>query len=196
MSTENSITAEKIIRVQQYSSGSVSPKLYGEYGDIFSSLKPPVTYSANNDLFTNIYVANVTSTTREYMLQASLYRGDERLDQFIVTIDGKSWFKVEPESIIQLPTTLRLSTTDAVLVIDLYERESGDSTDSIATALTSRGTEGLPEYPQLPTLPPIAGAPTADFGVGSIMSMMITVMMMVMMMRMMSSSIEKVGKEK
>lgn len=171
-------------------------QLSGTYGDIFSNLRLPVVYSPNNDLYATIYVANVTDDTREYMLQASLYRGDDRIDQFTITIDGLSWFTVESESVIQIPTTLNLSVSDVVLIIDLYERESSSVTDSLDVALTSKGTEGLPEYPQLPTLPPVSESPSTGFEVGSIITPMISLIMVIMMMKMMTKSMKKVEEDK
>ena len=192
---ENTIKCKQSIK--PLSSGYAVPQLSGEYGDVFTSLKSPVVYSPNTDLYTNIYAANITEEPREYMLQASLYRENNLIDQFIITIDGLSWFTVESESVIQLPTTLRLAITDAALVIDLYERETSSIADSVAVALTSRGTEGLEELPQLPSLPPISGTPstTGDFNIGTIITPMITLIMVVMMMKMMSKSVENMGKE-
>jgi len=149
--------------------------LVGEYGDIFWTLHSSLVYAAGSEISARVYVANITDTEREYMIMATVSREETVLAEFPVTVDGRSWFTVEADSVVTLPGALKVSHTDAVLTLSLYERETGEITDSVSTALTGAGTQALPVLP---------GIPAAEgLDIGSLVMVVVMIMMMGMVTR-------------
>lgn len=157
----------------------------GKYGDLFWSLAPSMVYAGGAEFHARIYVANTTELDREYMLMASVSRDSQMLSEFPVTVDGAAWFSVEAGSVVSLPGAMMVDYTDAVLTLNLYEKETNEITDSVATVLTSQGTEYFPLLPGLPQLP----ASAADM-----MSPLMSLIALVMVMMMLSSMTRGVAK--
>jgi len=155
--------------------------LAGEYGDVFWSLSPVLTYVAGSEAHCRIYVANTTDEERQYMLMAELSREGEVIDQFPLKVDGLAWFTVGANNVVGLPGAVILNYTDCALTINLYERETNQITDSVSTALTSQGTANLPVLPGLPAV----STETPD-----IMSTMLIFMVLVMMTTMMTRAVK------
>ena len=157
----------------------------GKLGDIFWDLAPWLTYAAGYDLGCSIYVANPTTEEQEYALMARLTRNTTLISEEALPVFGFTWFKVDPGDFIELHGALRFSETNAVLMVHLMERKTGEATDSVATMLVTPTTMALP-----PTWPGAPGAPTTDW-----LSMLMPVMMMAMLGMVMGSAF-KPGKEK
>ena len=153
----------------------------GKYGDLFWSLAPSMVYAGGAEFHARIYVANTTEIDRQYMLMASVSRDSQVLAEFPVTVDGASWFTVEAGSVESLPGALTLDYTDAVLTLNLYEKETNEITDSVATVLTSQGTEHFPQLPGLPQLP--AGATDMMSPLTSLIALVMVMMMLSGMIR-------------
>lgn len=148
----------------------------GKYGDLFWSLAPSMVYTGGVEFHARIYVANTTAVDCDYMLMASVSRDSQVLSEFPVTVDGAAWFSVAAGSVVSLPGAMTVDYTDAVLTLNLYEKETNEITDSVATVLTSQGTEYFPLLPGLPQLP----ASAADM-MSPLMSLIALVMVMMML---------------
>jgi hypothetical protein len=159
----------------------------GKLGDIFWDLAPWITYSPGYDLGCSIYVANPTAEAQEYALMARLTRNTTLLSEEALPVFGFTWFRVEPGDFIELYGALRFSESNAVLTVQLIERETEQVTDSVATMLVApaAATQTLP-----PAWPGAPGATTTDW-----LSMLMPVMMMGMLGMVMVSA-AKPGKEK
>lgn len=153
----------------------------GEYGDLFWNLAPSMIFAGGAEFHARIYVANTTAVDRDYMLMATVSRDSQVLSEFPVTVDGAVWFTVEAGSVVSLPGAMTVDYTDAVLTLNLYERERSEIADSISTVLTSQGTEYLPQLPGLPQLP--AGAADMMSPLMSLVALMMVMMMLSSMMK-------------
>jgi len=116
----------------------------GSLGDIFWDLAPWIVYDPGYDLGCNIYVANNTSTAKEYALMARLSRGATVVSEEALPVFGYTWFAVEPGDLVTLKGALRFSESDADLTVSLVERESGQVTDAVVTLLVAQATSALP----------------------------------------------------
>ena len=130
--------------------GAQQASLVGEYGDVFWNLPPSMVYMAGSEIHCRIYVANATDIDREYLLMAALARNGQVINEFPIRVDEAAWFSVQANSVVSLPGALVLDYSDAVLTVNLYERETNEVTDSVSTALTSAGTANLPVLPGIP----------------------------------------------
>ncbi len=155
--------------------------LVGEHGDIFWSLPPSLTYAAGSEIHCRIYVANTTDTDREYMLMATISRNGQVITEFPITVDEAAWFTVQADNVVSLPGALVLGYSDAVLTVNLYERETDEIADSVSTALTSAGTANLPVLP---------GVPAVTSDISGLMNMLVMFMLIAMMMNMMTRAAE------
>jgi hypothetical protein len=155
--------------------------LVGEYGDIFWSLPPSVTYVAGSEIHCRIYVANPTDADREYMLLATLSRNGQVISEFPITVDEAAWFSVQANNVVSLPGALVLEYTDAALTVNLYERQTNEIADSVSAALTSAGTERLPVLPGIPAVPT---------DMSNLMNLLVMFMVIVMMTTMMTRAVE------
>lgn len=159
----------------------------GKLGDIFWDLAPWLTYAVGYDLGCSIYVANPTSEEQEYALMARLSRDTTVVSEEALPVFGYTWFKVDPGDFIELHGALRFSETNAVLTVQLIERETEQVTDSVATMLVAPTAAGAQTLP--PAWPGAPGATTTDW-----LSILMPVMMMGMMGMVMVSA-SKPGKE-
>ena len=107
----------------------------GALGDIFWDLAPLIAYTPGFDIGCNIFVANPTSTAKEYALMARLSRGATVVSEEALPVFGYTWFKVEPGDFAILRGALRFNESNADLTVSLMERESGEATDAVATGL-------------------------------------------------------------
>jgi len=140
----------------------------GKLGDIFWDLAPWITYSPGYDLGCSIYVANPTSEKHEYALIARLTRNTTLISEEALPVFGLTWFEVEPGDFIELHGALRFTESDAVLTVQLVERETEQVTDSVSTLLVAPTTAALP-----PAWPGTTATTTTNW-----LSMMMPVMMM------------------
>jgi len=150
----------------------------GKYGDLFWNLAPSMVYAAGMEFHARIYVANTTGVDREYMLMATVSRGEQVLSEFPVTVDGAAWFSVGAGDVVSLPGAMTVDYSDAVLTLSLHERATGEVTDSISTVLISQ--EGQ-YYPLLPALPQLVTEAASDM-----MSPLITLVTLMTVMMMLS----------
>jgi len=116
----------------------------GAKGDIFWDMPPWMTYAPGYDLGCSVYVANNTEAEKEYALMARLTQGTTILSEEALPVFGYTWFKVDPGDFIELEGALRFSDTNAVLTVELIERETGEAVDSVATVLIAPSTSALP----------------------------------------------------
>jgi len=152
--------------------------LVGDYGDLFWSLGSSVSHVAGGEIFTRIYVANVTDENREYMLMAVVSSGGTKITEFPIKVNGSTWFIVGANDTVRIPSSIEVAYTSATLTLNLYERESNEITDSVSTALIGL----LPAFPETPVI--------ADT-MGSLITMMVIIMMMTMMSKAMAGEEEK-----
>jgi len=143
----------------------------GELGDIFWDLAPWITYEAGYDLGCSIYIANPSSTEKEFSLIARLTQGSVVISEEALPVFGNSWFKVVPGDFIKLKGALRFDDSDCNLAILLIERETEEIADSVVTVLISPESAGaLP-----PSWPGTSIGTSTDWSM--IMAMMLPVMM-------------------
>lgn len=161
--------------------------LAGEYGDVFWTLEPVTIYAPGTQIYTRVYVGNTTDVDREYLLMATVSRANVMLTEFPVIVDNVIWFEVESNRAISLPGVFVIDYTDAILTLNLYEKEQNDIVDSVFTALTSAGTEEL-------IFPPIPEAPEPTDIIRSMLPL-IAILMVMMMLGMMAKESAK-GVEK
>ena len=145
----------------------------GKLGDIFWDLAPLIAYTPGFDIGCNIFVANTTSTAKEYALMARLSRGTTVVSEEALPVFGYTWFKVEPGDFAILRGALRFTESNADLAVSLMERESGEATDAVATSLMAPSTSALP--------PAWPGAPGTTGGDGTNWSSMLGMMMPMLM---------------
>ena len=160
---------------------ALQAELIGEYGDVFWSLSPVMSYIAGSEIHCRVYVANTTAVERQYMLMARLTRDGEVVDEFPLRVDGLAWFNVGANNVVGLPGAMALDYSDVALTLDLYERETNAVTDSVSAALTSQGTANLPVLP---------GLPAVTTGTSDLMSTMVMFMILIMMTTMMTRAVE------
>ena len=130
----------------------------GKLGDIFWDLAPLIAYTPGFDIGCNIFVANTTSTAKEYALMARLSRNATVVSEEALPVFGFTWFKVEPGDFAILRGALRFTESDVDLTVSLMERESGEATDAVATTLMAPTTSALP--PAWPGAPGTGGTQT------------------------------------
>ena len=160
----------------------------GALGDIFWDLAPLIAYAPGFDIGCNIFVANPTSTAKEYALMARLSRGTTVVSEEALPVFGYTWFKVEPGDFAILRGALRFTESNADLTVSLMERESSEATDVVATSLMAPTTSALP--------PAWPGAPGTTGGDGTNWSSMLGMMMPMLMVLMVGMMIAPVFKPK
>jgi len=145
----------------------------GSRGDIFWDLSPWLVYTAGYDIGCSICVANPTDTSQEYSLMARLTNGTTVISEEILPVFGHAWFTVEPGDFVQLRGSLRFDSSDAVLTVQLIERETEEVIDSVATVLIapSTSTAALP-----PAWPGNTTTTTTDWS--SLLGMILPVLML------------------
>jgi hypothetical protein len=149
----------------------------GPLGDIFWDLAPWIVYDPGFDLGCNIYVANNTSTAKEYALMARLSRGSMVISDEALPVFGYTWFTVDPGDLVTLKGALRFSDSNADLTVSLIERESGAATDAVVTQLVQQTNSSLP-----PSWPGTPGTPgTTQTNWNSMLGMMMPVLMLGML---------------
>lgn len=159
----------------------------GKLGDVFWDLAPSISYTPGYDIGCSIYVANTTTEKHEYALMAQLAREGAVLSEEALPVFGYTWFEVEPGDFVELHGALRFNDSNAVLTVQLVERETEQVTDSVATVLVepTGTTAAIP-----PGWPGSTTTTTTDW-----MSMMSPLMMMAML-GMVIVPVFKPGKEK
>jgi hypothetical protein len=150
-------------------------------GDIFWDLQPFITYIAGTQIGCTIYVANPSTSDKEYTLMTKLFdaSGTELLEESIPVFDH-AWFTVEAGQFVKLHAELAFEYSNAILTVYLVEKVSDDEVDSVSTYLVA---------PTAGQLPP--GFPGSTVTGGFDWSSMMMFMMMMVMVSMIFPKSEK-----
>jgi hypothetical protein len=162
----------------------------GSLGDIFWDLPAWITYAAGYDVGGNIYVANPTDTAKEYALMAKLVRNGQTLSEEALPVFGYTWFTVEPGDFINLKGAIRFNDSDADLMVQLIEKESGEATDSVTTRLVS--TSNSAAFP--PGWPDTSGASDWSTLLKTLLPFLMMVILGIVMISAFKAKDEKVSK--
>ena len=119
--------------------------LASDIGDVFWDLEPITTYVAGIQIGLAIYVANPSTTDRQYALLSRLIDADGRvlLEESIV-VHGLAWFTVEAGEYVELQAELLFDITNAVLNVVLVERSTDTEVDTVSAYLVSPVASQLP----------------------------------------------------
>jgi len=147
----------------------------GARGDIFWDLAPWLVYTAGYDIGCSIYVANPTETPQEYTLMARLVSGTTVISEETLPVFGHTWFTVESGDFVDLRGSLRFDYSNAVLTVQLIEKETEEVIDSVATILIAPGTsaQALP-----PAWPGNTSTTTTTTDWSSMLGMMLPLLML------------------
>jgi len=123
-------------------------------GDIFWDLPPVLVYIAGVEIHARVLVANPTDVDRQYMLMVRLVQDTQPVSEGAVKVNGGAWFSVMAGDVGIIEGMMTAALTDASMVMDLYERESGEVVDSVSAMLISPTTAGITIT--IPGMPPSA----------------------------------------
>lgn len=162
--------------------------LVGTLGYLYWDLPTRVEYVAGTRLQCSLYLGNATKDEHSYMLRTLLYKGGVLLSEDVITVNNKTWFMLDSWQYATVSTAIVAEESNATLVTEMVERETGEVTASTATQLVQPSVAELPIWGELPPTP----APTTTV-VTELMPLIVIMMLMAMVMPMMRPTGKKYG---
>jgi len=159
---------------------TASSGLVGALGYFYWDLPTKVEYVAGTRLQCSLYLGNATGDEHSYMLRTLLYKGGVLLSEDVITVNNKTWFTLDSWQYATIPTAIIAEDSDATLVTEMVEKETGEVTASAATQLMQPSVAELPIWGELP---PTAAPTTTTTDITSVMVVMMVMVMMMTMMR-------------
>jgi hypothetical protein len=110
--------------------------LSSSIGDIFWDLGPYVVYIPGSTMGATVYVANPSTSDREYSLIIRLYDADGQLiSEEAHVVYGYAWFEVKAGQYVKIHSEFGFNYSDKIMNVVLVDRTTGDEIDNVTTYL-------------------------------------------------------------